>query len=239
VQLTLDHLIIRSAEPRETLSELTARAGTPVLAEVEEVGGLASGIVRAGAVDLEVLRIGATPPPREQGYGLGFTADVPLAEASAALRELGLPTSGAVGASASGRSWRAVHVHGLLPDPFPLPVTTRRPKPMDRLSERLAGRMAKIPAVARAATRKAGSSMIVLTEYDFDVAAWRAAAGAGPDVLAVEVGTGGGDWSGLPLAAGPLRLLTDRLPGILRVVLKGDREPFALGDVRFEFSSAA
>ena len=29
------------------------------------------------------------------------------------------------------------------------------------------------------------------------------------------------------------------LPGILRVVLKGDREPFALGDVRFEFNSAA
>jgi hypothetical protein len=164
---------------------------------------------------------------------------VPLAEASAALRALGFPTSGAVTATADGRSWRAVHVHGLLPDPFPVPVTTRKPKPMDRLSERLASRMAKIPAVAKAATRKAGSSMVVVTEYDFDATAWRAAAGAGPQVLAVEVGTGGGDWSALPLAPGPLQLLSDRLPGIIRVTLAGDREPFALGDVRFEFSSAA
>ena len=102
----------------------------------------------------------------------------------------------------------------------------------DRLSERLAGRMAKVPAIARAATRKAGSSMVVVTEYDFDAPAWRAGAGRGPEVLAVEVGTGGGDWSELPLAAGPLQLQTDRLPGIIRITLAGAREPFALGDVR-------
>ncbi len=239
MRLTLDHLIIRSAEPQATLSELSAKAGTPILAQVEEVGGLASGIVRAGALDIEVLRIGNAPPPREQGYGLGFTADAPLGEASAALRALGFPTSGAVGATAGGRSWRAVHIHGLLPDPFPVPVTTRPPKAMDRLSERLAGRLTRIPAIARAATRKAGSSMVVVTEYDFDAAAWRAGAGRGPEVLAVEVGTGGGDWSELPLAPAPLQLQTDRLPGIIRITLAGAREPFALGDVRFEFSSAA
>ena len=42
--------------------------------------------------------------------------------------------------------------------------------------------------------------MVVVTEYDFDAGAWRAAAGHGPEVLAVEVGTGGYDWSKLPLA---------------------------------------
>ena len=82
MRLTLDHLIIRSAEPQTTLSELSAKAGAPILAEVEEVAGLASGIARAGALDIEVLRIGKTPPPREQGYGLGFTADAPLGEAT-------------------------------------------------------------------------------------------------------------------------------------------------------------
>ena len=210
-----------------------------MLADVTEVGGLASAIVRAGSVDIEVLRIGKTPPPRPQGYGLGFTADVPLAEASAALRALGFPTSGAVTATADGRSWRAVHVHGLLPDPFPVPVTTRKPKPMDRLSERLASRMAKVPAVAKAATRKAGSSMVVADRVRLRRGGLAREAGRGPQVLAVEVGTGGGDWSALPLAPGPLQLLSDRLPGIVRVTLAGDREPFALGDVRFEFSSAA
>ena len=57
-------------------------------------------------------------------------------------------------------------------------------------------------------------------------------------MLAVEVGTGGGDWSELPLAPAPLQLQTDRLPGIIRITLAGAREPFALGDVRFEFAAA-
>ena len=40
------------------------------------------------------------------------------------------------------------------------------------------------PAVAKAATREAGDSMVVVTDYEFDAAAWRAgAAGAGPEVL--------------------------------------------------------
>ena len=46
MQLTLDHLIIRSATPEATPAELAARAGTPVLAGVEDVRGIASGIVR-------------------------------------------------------------------------------------------------------------------------------------------------------------------------------------------------
>ena len=93
--LTLDHLIIRTADPEATLKELSDHLGAPVLAEVEEVSGLASGIVRAGDIDIEVLRIGAEPPLQPQGYGLGFTADVPLAQAAAALREHGFATSSA------------------------------------------------------------------------------------------------------------------------------------------------
>ena len=137
----------------------------------------------------------------------------PLAEASAELRALGFPTSGAGGATAGGRSWRAVHVHGLLPDPFPVPVTTRPPK-RDGPARPSAwpAALAKIPAVAQAATRKAGSSMVVVTEYDFDATAWRAPAGHGPEVLAVELGTGGGDWSARPAA----RLQTSARSELLR-----------------------
>ena len=148
-----------------------------------------------------------------QGYGLGFTADVGLAEASAALRALGFPTSAAAQVTAGGRTWRAVQVHGLLPDPFPVPTTTRGPGALDKLSERLAGALAKVPAIAKTAMRKAGGSMVVVTEYDFDATAWRAKAGHGPEVLAVELGTGGKDWSRLPLEPGPLELRSDRLPG--------------------------
>ena len=121
MRLVLDHLILRAADPAATLAELSQRTGAPVLAEVEEVAGMASGIVRAGSLDIEVLRIGAEPPERTLGYGAGFTADVPLEEATAAIRELGFPTSAPASASASGRKWRAVQVHGLLPRPLKVP----------------------------------------------------------------------------------------------------------------------
>ena len=85
---------------------------------------------------------------------------------------------------------------------------------MDRATEAAAGVMTKIPVVAKAATRKAGRSMVVVTEYDFDAASWRAAAGHGPDVLAVEIGTGGCDWSRLPLDPGPLEAPRQRPDGI-------------------------
>ncbi len=235
MQLTLDHVILRAADPAATLAELAARAGAPVLAQVTEVGGLASGIVRAGAIDIAVLRIGAEPPPHPLGYGLGFTADVPLTEAVAALRERGFPVSPPARASADGRRWSAVQVHGLLPDPFPVPASTKRRATV----EAIGGVLARIPAVAKAATRKAGSSMVVVTDYEFDADAWRAAAGDGPDVAAVEVGTGGHDWSAVPLEPGPLRLHHDGPAGVRRIVLEGDGDAFRLGDVAFEFSSAA
>jgi hypothetical protein len=239
VLLTLDHLIFRTADPRATLAELADRLGAPVLAPVAEVGGLASGIVRAGALDLEVLQVGAAPPPQVHGYGLGFTADAPLGEVSAALRSRGYPTSAPTRASAGGRSWRALQVHGLLPDPFPAPVSTRKPGFTDRAAETAGGVLTKLPALARAATRRPGRSMVVVTEYDFDAGAWRSAAGHGPEVLEVEVGTGGYDWSKLPLAPGPLELRASGPTGITRVVFEGDGESFTLGDVEFEFSSAA
>jgi hypothetical protein len=239
VLLTLDHIIIRTADPDATLNELSERLGALVLAPVEEVSGLASGIVRAGEIDIEVLRIGAEAPVRPQGYGLGFTADVPLAQAAADLRARGFATSAAVSATAGGRTWRAIQVHGLLPDPFPVPVSTRKPGLFDRSTEAIAGALTKVPALAKAATRKAGSSMVVVTEYGFDATAWRAKAGHGPDVYSVEVGTGGRDWTPFPLEAGPLQLQLDGPPGIRCVTLDGDAESFTLGAVAFEFNSAA
>src|SRR5215207_7460884 len=85
VRLTLDHVILRAADPAATLAELAERLAAPVLVPAREAGPFTSGIVRA-SVDLEVLAIGAAPPLRPHGYGVGFTADTSLAEASAALR---------------------------------------------------------------------------------------------------------------------------------------------------------
>ncbi|WP_028067740.1 VOC family protein [Solirubrobacter soli] len=239
MQLTLDHLILRAADPQATLAELADRLGAPVLAEVEEVAGLASGILRAGALDLEVLRVGGTPPAPVCGYGLGFTADAPLAEVSADLRRRGYPTSVPARATADGRTWRALQVQGLLPDPFPVPATIRKPGLIDRVSGAAAGLLTRVPPLAKAATRNAGRTMAVVTEYEFDADAWRTAAGHGPEPLAIEVGTAGYDWSKLPLAPSPLELRANGAAGITRIVFEGDGESFTLGDVEFDFSSAA
>jgi hypothetical protein len=242
VRLALDHLIIRAADPAATLAELAERGGFPVLAPVEEVAGLASGIVRAGGIDIEVLGIGREPPPRPYGYGAGFVSDSGLEETVAALRALAFPTSpvtrAQAGAGDGRRTWRAVQVHGLLPDPFPVPATTRRPGALDRVAEAATGALGKVPAVARAATRHAGRSMIVVTEYGFDAGAWRAHAGTGPEVAGVHLGTAGhrAAWGRFPLADDQrLHLHDGGAVGVTRIVLAdGPAEGFAIGDVAFE-----
>jgi hypothetical protein len=238
VTLTLDHVIIRTADPAAALAELADLGGLPVLAGVEEVGGLRSGIARAGTIDVEVLQIGKEDPPLPHGYGLGFTADEPLEDASRELRALGFATSAPMGASAGGRAWRAVQVHGLLPDPFPVPTSTRPPGVADRVAAGAAGVLGRIPAVAKAATRRAGGSMVVVTDYAFDVAAWRAGAGSGPEALEVHLNTGGHltDWQRVPLAEDMLLRFSDDAPaGVNRIVLEGERESFAIGGVGIEF----
>lgn len=243
MQLSLDHLIIRSVTPEATLALLSARAGTPRLTGVEHVRGISSGIVRAGTLDIEVLSIGAEPPEVPHGYGIGLVADRGLDGAITDLRSLGFATSPAprvsLGNGIRRRAWRASQVVGLLPDPFPTPASGRRRGVADRMSDAAAGGLTRIPAVARAATRCAGRSMVVLTEYDFDVRAWRASVDPGPAVLAIHIGTGGhrADWERLPFSGRVRLYLSDEGPaGIRRVVLAGDRSPFSVGDVAFEFS---
>ena len=236
--LTLDHVILRAADPAVALAELADRGGLPVLAAVQEVAGMQSGIARAGAVDVEVLKIGKEDPPRPRGYGLGFTSDADLEETSRDLRALGFPTSAPARAVADGRAWRAVQVHGLMPDPFPVPTSAKPPGVGDRISGGLAGVLSKVPAVAKAATRDAGGSMVVVTDYEFDAGAWRAGAGAGPEVLEVHVNTDAHltDWQRVPLAEDMLLRFSDDAPaGITRIVLEGEREAFDVGDVTFEF----
>jgi hypothetical protein len=238
VTLTLDHVIVRAADPAAVLAELADRGGLPVLAAVKEVAGMRSGIARAGAIDVEVLRIGKDDPPEPQGYGLGFTADAELDEASRELRALGFPTSAPARAVAGDRAWRAVQVHGLLPDPFPIPTSAKPPGVGDKITGGLAGALAKVPAVAKAATRDAGRTMVVVTDYEFDAAAWRAGAGHGPDVLEVHVNTGGHltDWQRVPLAEDMLLRFSDDEPaGITRIVLEGEREAFTVGELAIEF----
>ncbi len=155
------------------------------------------------------------------------------------LRKLGFPTSVPTGATANGRAWSAIQIHGLLPDPFRAPVSIHAPGAMDRLTEKLAGALGRIPAIAKTATSRARSSMVVVTEYAFDAGQWRSQAGEGPDVYSVEVGTGGNDWSKLPIEPGPLVLHADGPPGVRRITFEGDAEYFRLGAVEFEFSSAA
>ncbi len=236
--LTLDHVILRSPEPRATLDELSARLGAPVLVAVQEVAGIESGILRTAAVDIEVLGIGAESPPDVEGYGLGFTADATLEECAAALRAAGFPTSAPVRATAAGRAWRALHVHGLLPDPFPVPTTTRPPGVRDRLVGVASEWAGRVPAVARHATRDPGGSMVVVTEYEFDAEKWRAAVGHGPGVLAVEVGTGDFSWTGLSIGPGPLVLDATGPIGVRRIVLEGEGDGFELGSVSFAFEPA-
>ena len=236
--LTLDHVIIRAADPAAALAELADRGGLPVLEAVQEVAGLHSGIARAGSIDVEVLKIGKEDPPRPQGYGLGFTSDADLDETSRELRALGFPTSAPARAAADDRAWRAVQVHGLMPDPFPVPTSAKPPGVGDRITGGLAGVLSKVPAVAKVATRDAGGSMVVVTDYEFDAAAWRAGAGSGPDVLEVHVNTDAHltDWQRVPLAEDMLLRFSDDAPaGITRIVLEGERESFAVGDVTFEY----
>jgi hypothetical protein len=238
VILTLDHVIIRAADPAAALAELADGGGLPVLEAVQEVGGLHSGIARAGSIDVEVLRIGKEDPPRPQGYGLGFTSDADLDETSRELRALGFPTSAPARAAAGDRAWRAVQVHGLMPDPFPIPTSAKPPGVGDRITGGLAGVLSKVPAVAKVATRDAGGSMVVVTDYEFDAAAWRAGAGSGPDVLEVHVNTDAHltDWQRVPLAEDMLLRFSDDAPaGITRIVLEGERESFAVGDVTIEY----
>ncbi len=236
--LTLDHVIIRAADPAAALAELSDRGGLPVLEAVQEVAGLHSGIARAGAIDVEVLKIGKEDPPRPQGYGLGFTSDSDLDETSRELRALGFPTSAPARAAAGDRAWRAVQVHGLMPDPFPVPTSAKPPGVGDRITGGLAGVLSKVPAVAKVAMRDAGGSMVVVTDYEFDAAAWRAGAGSGPDVLEIHVNTDAHltDWQRVPLAEDMLLRFSDDAPaGITRIVLEGERESFAVGDVTFEY----
>ena len=77
--------------------------------------------------------------------------------------------------------------------------------------------------------------MVVVTEYGFDVEEWRVAAGQGPDVLAVEVGTGNSRWTGLSLGPGPLVLDAAGPTGVRRIVLEGDGEGFELDSVSFAY----
>jgi hypothetical protein len=171
-------------------------------------------------------------------------ADVAFDDAVTRLRTAGLATSAAprvsAGDGARKRSWRAAQVQGLLPDPFPVPASTRPRGRMDAAMEALSGALLRVPGFARTMMRRAGSSMVVLTGYEFDAAAWRAAAGAGPQVLGVVVGTGGhrAAWERLPLVGGPLLRLEDDGPaGIRRVELAGGAPDgaaeFSIGAVTF------
>ena len=246
--LSLDHIIIRSADPAATLAVLSERGGLPVLAEATQVGGLTSAIARAGAVDIEVVAIGDEPPDRPRGYGLGFVADRPIMEALTDIRAAGIPTSAPISARAGSgsdvRCWRVAQIGDLLPDPFPISMSTRRPGLTDRLAERFGSTLARVPAVARAATRRAGASMVVITEYGFDAVAHRASCSAGPELLEVCVNTGDrlDAWTRLPLArSSSLQLDAAEASPLLRVVLRANggaaRKDFECGDVSFRFAS--
>ena len=219
MQLTLDHVILRAADPRRALARLEEQ-GLPVLEPVTKVGPLESGIARAGAIDVEVLRVGGDGPAQAQGYGIGFTADEPLEAVADELRRRGLAVSIPLPGRAADRRWRVIHVAGLLPEPFPAPVSSKPPSGAVAALTRAA---IKIPGMAALGARRAGDSMVVVTEYRFDVAAWRARAAAGPAALAVEVGTYGHEpaWAALgPVAGTPLQL-DGRSHGVQRVLLEG------------------
>ena len=127
VQLTLDHVILRAADPARARSQELAERSRARRCSCPSTrrAPFTSGIVRA-SVDIEVLAIGAAPPPRVAGLRARLHRRRPARRGvDAALRAAGFPTSVATGATANGRTWAAVQVHGLLPDPFPLPARPR------------------------------------------------------------------------------------------------------------------
>ena len=178
VTLTLDHVIIRAADPAAALAELADRGGLPVLAAAQEVGRPA----QRDRPRRRDRRRGAQDRQGGPAAGAGLRARLHLRRpiwrrprASCARSASRPPRRRA--RSADGRAWRAVQVHGLLPDPFPAPTSAKPPGVGDRITGGLAGALAKVPAVAKAATRDAGGSMVVVTDYEFDAAAWRARRG--------------------------------------------------------------
>lgn len=239
--LGLDHIILRSGDLEATLSVLRDEVGLPVLAEPADLGGgLRSALLRAGPVDIEILAFGDAEDVT--GYGLGFAADDPdLFAVARDLRAAGLSTSPPVRGRADGRTWHALHVAGLLPDPFPAMFSPRVPGPADRLAGALLGALARVPGAARAATSRPSRSMVVVTRYDFDVEAWRSGCPDGPRVVAVEVGAAdrADAWSRLGAIGGARLVIRPGEPvGVRRVVLTGsgwppEREPVELGAVVF------
>ena len=206
-------------------------------------GGMRSAILRGGLVDVEILEVG-TPPSDVAGYGLGFVdeADRDLFEVARELRAAGVPTSAPFQGRANGRTWEVLHLGGLLPDPFPVPRTTRAPSTAERAGAALVRPFARAAPLARRATRPlarratrdAGRSMVVVTRYAFDVPAWRAEADDGPEIVGVEVGGDPGAWAALGALVGPdLRVVANGSPGVRRIVASVDA-PLDVGSVRFE-----
>ena len=225
VTLTLDHVIVRTADPAAALAELADRGGLPVLAAVEEVGGLHSGIARAGSIDVEVLQDRQGRPAgaaglrarlhlrRRPGGGLARAARARLPD----LR------SGARGRRRPRLARRAG------PRPAARPVPRRRPARSRRAWA------TGSPAAPRACWPRSRPSRRpppatpaarwwCVTDYEFDAAAWRGGAGRGPEVLEVHVNTGGHltDWQRVPVAEDMLLRFSDDEPaGVTRHRARG------------------
>jgi hypothetical protein len=245
MQLVLDHVILRSRDPAADVAVLE-QAGLPLVVGVTHLAGtIHSGLVAAGSVDVEVLQVGGSPPDQVEGYGLGLRAPgTDQWEVVRILRERGLRTSAPSAATVEHdgqpRTWSTVHVAGLLPEPFPLPFSDRPPGRRERLTAALGARLVTFGPVAAAATRRPGRSMVVVTEYGFDVDAQRAARPPGPELVEVEIGVGDAAdaWAKLGVIAGPhVDLRSDGPMGIRRVVLSGPgwdgARELVLGDVSF------
>ncbi|HEX2104310.1 MAG TPA: hypothetical protein VHF51_11715 [Solirubrobacteraceae bacterium] len=92
--LVLDHVILRSPDPAADLAMLE-QAGLPLVVGVTHLAGtMHSGLVAAGSVDVEALKVGASPAGRVEGYGLGLRAPgTDQWRVARILRERGLRTS--------------------------------------------------------------------------------------------------------------------------------------------------
>jgi hypothetical protein len=128
--LVLDHVILRCPDPAADLAMLE-QAGLPLV--------VASRVSRApctadwwppGSVAVEALPVGASPPDRVEGYGLGLRA--PGTDqwqvASARTRSTHIGAERRDGRALwPAQTWSTVHVAGLLPEPFPCHSPTVHP----------------------------------------------------------------------------------------------------------------
>lgn len=148
-----------------------------------------SGLLRCGAgMDIECLQV-VSQAEQVEGYGLGLAAPGwPMDEVVTALRASGIATTAPTSSvTDAGLGWSVIQVAGLLPEPFPVPVSANPLAWWESALAKLGTWVLGWPMLAKYVFSEAGKSMVVITEYQFDAQGKRTKAGKGPECVEIEI----------------------------------------------------